>query len=273
MKVAGNIKKLNGRSNWFTWKIAFFFLINGVDGAIQHLEGTVHPDQYSHTLDMALGRLLVQTLEVDQLGQVALLMSQGEMRGSKIYQAVKTPFERTDPATRDAIESTLSNIDQGSFTIIQLAQALRMMFANAVNAGMVIDEERKIYYLLKALNSKYDAFTGQLNALRRRGLVNTFDDAVDDCVAEESRIGIKTGIKDTNARAFSSALFGSALWTSAPGASSSQPRSSETDKKFNGKCWNCNRRGHKEEACRSPKPNQSSSRPSAKRLNDSSKTR
>ncbi|KAK0542664.1 hypothetical protein OC846_006671 [Tilletia horrida] len=249
MKIAGSVKKLSGRSNWFTWKIAFLFLINGVDGAIQHLEGTHHPDHYSYDLDMALGRLLIQTLDVDQLGQVALLMSQGEMRGSKIYQAIKAPFERSDPGTRDAIESTLSNMEQGSHSVGQLAQALRMLYATAVNAGMVIDEERKIYYLLKALNGKFDAFTGQLNALRRRGLVPTFDHAVEDCVAEESRLAVKSGNRDNNARAFSAALQGTALWSSGP-SSSARGQGSQTQTPFEGECWYCQKPGHKKRQCK-----------------------
>ncbi|KAL9937905.1 hypothetical protein V8E36_003450 [Tilletia maclaganii] len=248
LKIAGNIKKLSGRSNWFTWKIAFFFLIRGVEGAIEYLTGTIDPTMYSHALDIALGRVITQTLEVDQLGQVALLMTSGEMRGSKIYDAIRAPFERTDPATRDCIETTLSNFKQGTHTVAQLAQALRMLFASALNAGLIMDEDRKIYYFLKSLNPKFEAFTGQLNALRRRGLVNTFDEAVEDCVGEETRMAIRTGGSDTTAQAFAAALYGSAMWTGPSGMPENR-KDEISNKRFTGKCWRCEQYGHRRSNC------------------------
>ncbi|KAL9940875.1 hypothetical protein V8E36_000363, partial [Tilletia maclaganii] len=250
LKIVGNIKKLSGRSNWFTWKINFFFLIRGTDTAIEHLTGTVNPELYSHKLDIALGRLITQALEVDQLGQVALLMANGEMRGSKIYEAIRAPFERTDPAARDNIEITLSSFKQGTYSISQLAQVLRMLMAAAINAGMTIDEDRKIFYLLKALNPKFESFEGQLNALRRRGMLQPFDEAVEDCIGEETRIASKAGGIDTTAQAYAAALYGTALWTAPPtpfNANSGDPKRPLKDL-----CWNCDEKGHRRSECTKP---------------------
>ncbi|KAE8213681.1 hypothetical protein CF319_g9147 [Tilletia indica] len=253
-RTVGDIPKLHGRNNWFAWKTLFFFAIRTVNGAIEHLTSTIPRDRYSYSFDIHLGDLLVRTLAVDQLGPVMLLMNSGEMRGSKLYAGLRTPYERTDAATRGQIEDTLSALKQGSHSAAQLNQTLTHLFSQALNAGVQLDEERKIYFLCKSLHPKYGPFNGQLNVMARRGLVATYEVAIEDLYVEEGRlrqVEAESRKVDTSAQAFAAALYGGAPYEGQ--SSDREPRKQGSrGYTFKGNCHRCGKVGHKRNRCREP---------------------
>ncbi|KAE8182610.1 hypothetical protein CF336_g8485 [Tilletia laevis] len=248
-RAVGDIPKLCGRKNWFSWKTLFFFSIRPVNGAIEHLTNTIPSDQYSYSFDIHLGELLVRTMALDQLGPVMMLMSTGEMRGSKLYESIRKPFERTDAATRGQIESTLTVLKQRSHTAAELNQTLTHLFAQALNAGVFLDEERKIHFLCKSLHPKYGPFNGQINAMARRGLVPTYEVAIEDLYVEEGRLwqeDAESRKVDRSAQAFAVALYGGAPQQNSGGQQGSKKQA------FKGKCYRCQKVGHKRYNCPNP---------------------
>ncbi|KAE8186942.1 hypothetical protein CF336_g6778 [Tilletia laevis] len=162
LKSSGMITKLHGGDTWQVWKIQIFNLIQTAPNAEEILTGEIQesdPD-YSLAIDIALGSLIGQTVQVDALGSLALSINgpKREKRGSALYAILRSPHERTDEATQRQMLGTLATLRQNGISLDFLFQLLNVTFSKAFSAGIELTEGMRRSYLMSSLDPRYSVF-------------------------------------------------------------------------------------------------------------------
>ncbi|CAD7063994.1 unnamed protein product [Tilletia caries] len=256
LKSSGMITKLHGGDTWQVWKIQIFNLIQTAPNAEEILTGEIQesdPD-YSLAIDIALGSLIGQTVQVDALGSLALSINgpKREKRGSALYAILRSPHERTDEATQRQMLGTLATLRQNGISLDFLFQLLNVTFSKAFSAGIELTEGMRRSYLMSSL----DPSTAGINA--------SYDATVRALLVEEDRLRLaeteaahanaakalaafnangsqssRNRSKDKSGKSSVSKAKGGGESSSKTGGEK-KPRSLPND----GKCFRCDQMGH-----------------------------
>ncbi|CAD6929901.1 unnamed protein product [Tilletia caries] len=173
LKSSGMITKLHGGDTWQVWKIQIFNLIQTAPNAEEILTGEIQesdPD-YSLAIDIALGSLIGQTVQVDALGSLALSINgpKREKRGSALYAILRSPHERTDEATQRQMLGTLATLRQNGISLDFLFQLLNVTFSKAFSAGIELTEGMRRSYLMSSLDPRSKDKSGKSSVSKAKG--------------------------------------------------------------------------------------------------------